>query len=254
MLQKQARVVDVLQYVCDVIVLIGMFLCAYWVRDTFFSSLHTGHLVPLYRYLELMVPTIGMWSFLLYYWGLYEAHRNNKLQVELKKILQVVAAGTVVTGALAFILKHDFTSRLFIVLFISMALVGLSISRVLVRGITNHTRRQGFNHRNILIVGTGRRANELIKIVEDHKEWGLRLVGLITDQVDRYRKLGQYPIMGDAAAMRTILQNHVIDEVIFAVPQKRLDDFQDTFLVCEELGVPVRVAVNVFPYTIAKWG
>ncbi|MEK6801201.1 MAG: sugar transferase [Nitrospirota bacterium] len=255
MLRKQSKVVDVLQYLCDVIALITMFLCAYWVRDTLLSSFHTGHLVPLRRYLELMVPIVGMWSLVLYYYGLYEAHRAETLRLELKKLLKVAGVGTLISGTLAFTLKLDFTSRLFIVLFGGMALIGLSASRIMVRGITDHIRRQGLSYRNILVIGTGKRVNELIKIVEDHKEWGLRLVGLITDRTHKHsRKLDQYSILDNAAAVRNILENHVVDEVIIAVPQKRLDDFQETFLTCEELGVPVRVAMNLFPCTIAKMG
>lgn len=255
MLRKQARIVDVLQYLCDVSVLVVAFLCAYWVRDSFLLSSHIGHLFPLYRYLELMVPTVGMWSLFLYYFGLYDAQRAETLQSDLKKIIKVAAIGTLVSGALAFLLKLDFTSRLFIAIFGSMALLGLSLTRVLVRSVAMHVRRQGLNYRNILVIGTGRRASELIQVIEAHKEWGLRVIGLITDRVNwGSRRLGQYSILGPPSSVRNIIKRHVVDEVIIAIPQKRLEDFQETFLVCEELGVPVRVAMNLFPCTIAKMG
>jgi exopolysaccharide biosynthesis polyprenyl glycosylphosphotransferase len=49
-----------------------------------------------------------------------------------------------------------------------------------------------------------------------------------------------------------MLKEHVIDELIFAISRKRLEELEELFLLCEEQGVRTRIAVNFFPHMIAK--
>src|SRR5581483_980853 len=62
----------------------------------------------------------------------------------------------------------------------------------------------------------------------------------------------RYPIMGDIDRLPDILRQQVVDEVIFAVSRKRLEELEGIFLLCEELGIRAHVAVNFFPHMIAK--
>ena len=48
--------------------------------------------------------------------------------------------------------------------------------------------------------------------------------------------------------MSAILQQQIIDEIIFAVDSRRLADLEDTFLLCDEEGVRTHVAVDFFPH------
>ena len=43
-----------------------------------------------------------------------------------------------------------------------------------------------------------------------------------------------------------------MDEVIFVVPGRMLGEFEETFLLCEDLGINARIAVGMFPHLIAK--
>src|SRR5205085_6173003 len=46
----------------------------------------------------------------------------------------------------------------------------------------------------------------------------------------------------------SILQQHVVDEIIFAVGSESLANLEETFLLCDEEGVRTRVAVDFFPH------
>jgi exopolysaccharide biosynthesis polyprenyl glycosylphosphotransferase len=43
-----------------------------------------------------------------------------------------------------------------------------------------------------------------------------------------------------------------IDEIVFAVTRKKLDEMKQIFLMCEELGIRTRVAMNFFPNRVAR--
>src|SRR3954454_12061791 len=43
-----------------------------------------------------------------------------------------------------------------------------------------------------------------------------------------------------------------VDEIVFAVTRKKLDEMKQIFLFCEELGVRARVAMNFFQNRVAR--
>jgi len=56
--------------------------------------------------------------------------------------------------------------------------------------------------------------------------------------------------------MKRILEAHEIDEpideVVFAVTRKKLDEMKQIFIMCEELGIRTRVAMNIFQNRVAR--
>lgn len=252
MLRQRAKLVASSLYIGDLILVVAAFLLGYWIRDTFLSESY-DHLVEIERYLWLLIIVVPTWSFLMYYFGLYESFRTKAIWAEPLAISKVVLFGTLILGAAIFVLKLHYLSRLFVVIFGGTAFLFLSVERITLRVIAKQARWKGFNTRNFLLVGTGRRAREIAKVLEDHKEWGFQLLGLIRDTGDgEPTVIGGYPVVGDIQKIPELLQNQVVDEVIFAVSRKKLEEMEQIFLLCEELGVRARVAVNFFPHMIAK--
>ncbi|HET6465842.1 MAG TPA: sugar transferase [Nitrospiria bacterium] len=252
MLRQRAKLVAASVYLGDLILIVIAFFLAYWVRDAFFSDSY-GKLVEVDRYLWLLLFIVPTWSFLLYYFRLYRSFRTKKLWTEPLALLKVVLAGTLLLGAAIFVFKQHDLSRLFVVLFGGTAFVFLSVGRIALRVIAKKARWNELNTRNVLLVGTGRRAREIAKVLEDNKDWGFKLLGLISDTGDgEPAKAGGYPVIGHVNQISEILQHQVVDEVIFAVSRKKLEELETIFLMCEELGVRARVAVNFFPHMIAK--
>ncbi len=252
MLRQQAKLVAFSVYIADLVLVIISFLTSYWVRNTFLSTQY-GPLAPIEDYLWLLFIIISLWSFLLYYFGLYESYRTKPLWVEPWQIVKVAFWATLLTGAFIFVFKLHYISRLFIVLFAVVAFLLLSIERRIIRSIARQVRKRGLNYRNIIIVGTGRRAREIAKVLEENRNWGLKLIGIVCDNGnDHLPKVGRYPVIGNIKQMPEILHSQVVDEVIFAVSRKKLEETEEIFLMCEELGIRARVAVNFFPHMIAK--
>src|SRR5262249_41535024 len=89
--------------------------------------------------------------------------------------------------------------------------------------------------RNVAVVGTGAAAHDFAKTIQMHHIWGLKLVGVFTrDEV------------------RTLLEDGGVDELILVAYRENVEEFTDTFLLCEELGVTARVVLNFFPHSIAR--
>ncbi len=252
MLRQQAKLVALSVYIVDLILIIISFALAYWARDSYLFVQY-GRQYPLRNYLGAFLFIVPLWSFLLYYFGLFESYRTAPLWAEPWAFLKVTIWGIVMVGTGMFVFNLHPISRLFLVIFGGTSFILLSVERSLIRTVARKIRRSGLNYKNIVIVGTGRRARDIAKIIEDQQQWGLQLLGMITDNSKGHLpKVGDYPVVGHIDQISTILQTQVIDEVIFAVSRKKLEELEGIFLKCEELGIRTRVAVNFFPHMIAK--
>jgi exopolysaccharide biosynthesis polyprenyl glycosylphosphotransferase len=252
MLRQRVKLVAFSVYILDLISIFLAFFLTYWIRNTFFSTQYSS-LAPIQDYLWLLTFVVPLWSFLLYYFGLYESYRTKPLWVEPWRILKVTFWGTLLVGTFIFVFKLHYISRLFMVLFAVFAFLLLAVERRIIRSIARQVRKKGLNFKNIIIVGTGRRAREIAKVLEENKNWGFKLIGIVCDNGnDHLPKVGTYPVIGNIKQMPEILHSQVVDEVIFAVSRKKLEETEEIFLMCEELGIRARVAVNFFPHMIAK--
>ncbi|MGD0436539.1 MAG: sugar transferase [Bryobacteraceae bacterium] len=99
----------------------------------------------------------------------------------------------------------------------------------------------------VMVVGSGERALNLGRALEQSSDYGIRLAGFLDDQPGEVQLTGayeQYPL----SQLPQLLRQHVIDEIIFAVDSPRLADMEEVFLLCDEEGVRTRVVVDFFPH------
>jgi exopolysaccharide biosynthesis polyprenyl glycosylphosphotransferase len=118
---------------------------------------------------------------------------------------------------------------------------------------SHYLRRQGLNTRRLLIVGTGKRAIQFIKRVDQHPEWGFEFLGAIDDEPSRgIRQVGRLKVIGTLEDIPNIFHRDAIDEVVFLVPRSRLNSLQGAIDDCETEGVVVTVAVDLFDTKLAR--
>jgi exopolysaccharide biosynthesis polyprenyl glycosylphosphotransferase len=89
--------------------------------------------------------------------------------------------------------------------------------------------------RHVAVVGSCDAARDFARKIEEHRVWGLHLVGIF-DQKD----------------VKGLLERGGLDELIVVTDNEPLSEFTDTFLLCEELGVTARVVLNFFPHSFAR--
>jgi len=117
----------------------------------------------------------------------------------------------------------------------------------------HYTRRRGLNYRRLLVVGTGNRAADFIKKIQNHPEWGFQILGAIDDEPDReFEKGKDIEIIGSLKDLSQILHRHAIDEVIFVVPRLRLSHIEDAVCACEIEGVKATIVADLFDLKIAR--
>ena len=247
-------------YLADLALTSAAFFVAFFIRDLLLPLIApqrfpTG-LFPLSEYLKVYPAVLIIWSVLLFAYHSYNSHRTVTLNKEALTVFRVVIAGNVILATLAYLLPLRQLSRAWFILFGVLSAVFLLLEKILLRVIARYVRAKGLNYRTILIVGTGRRALEVARKVNDHKYWGYKILGFVSDGHRLPNGWGRYRVFGFVPDLKTLLEEREfpepIDEIVFAVTRKKLDEMKQIFLMCEELGIRARVAMNFFSNRVAR--
>jgi len=259
MLKQQASLIARFVYLADLALTSAAFFAAFYIRDVLLpliapTRFPTG-LFPLSEYLKVYPFVLVIWSVLLFSYHSYHSHRTIPLRKEALTIIRVVVVGNLLLATCAYLLPLRQVSRVWFVLFAVLAALLLLAEKVLVRVLARYVRSKGLNYRTLLIVGTGRRAIDIARMIVNHKYWGYKILGFVSDGHRLPNGWVRFRIFGAVPDLKKILeQAHTepIDEIVFAVTRKKLDEMKQIFLMCEELGIRTRVAMNIFQNRVAR--
>ncbi|HRY45118.1 MAG TPA: sugar transferase [Thermoanaerobaculia bacterium] len=258
MLKQQARSVAASLYAADLTSTLGALAAAYLVRSELLPRFFPERLTPLYPftwYLVLVGPVVVIWTGLLFLAGAYRSRRTSGLKDEALLVGKIVLGGTVLLTILVYGLRLDFISRPFLPLFAVLNTVFLVVERLTVRIVARRVRARGFNYRTVVIIGDTPRARSMARLIHDHPWWGLRLLGVVRERPassEAGTTAGGLPVLGSLEDFPTILTSLPVDEVILAVDRGDVDQLEDVFLMCEEMGVKTRLILDFFPHVFAK--
>jgi exopolysaccharide biosynthesis polyprenyl glycosylphosphotransferase len=161
--------------------------------------------------------------------------------------------GFVIFGSVVFISHAFYVSRLFIGCAFLMAAAFVGLEKTVLMLVFQYTRQRGYNYRNLLIAGTGRRALQFMDRIEAHNEWGLRIVGLVDDDPSRTgARVRGHQVLGTFDDVPEIIRRQVIDEIVFVVPRSWLYKVESVMQHCEPEGVKLSVALDFFDLQIAR--
>jgi len=262
--EKEAFLITLMK-ITDGMIIAGAFILSYFIDGylrpllhlrelAFASSLDIyGAFYFLNRNILIFLSSILFWILTLSFLGVYNNFRTKRfLQVALTTIKAGVLA-TIVLGSVIFITKMTLTSRFFISLFFITSTLLLIFEKKLFMYFGKLVRKNGHNLINLLIVGTGRRAQEFIKVVKANSDWGLRIVGLIDDEEEKVgTTVMGYKVIGMLKDIPRILHEKVVDRVVFVVPRLWLNRIEEPILACETEGVSTCVSVDLYNLNIAK--
>ncbi len=254
MLKKRARVVTLSIYLIDIVLTTASFYVAYFIRDFLYSRYGYERLFPLGYYHWLLLVIIPLWTALFFYTGTYRFSYAKSPLRELVRLWVSVLTGVICVGTVVFLSRSLYFSRLFLATFAATNIVLLTLGRFAVYLAARSGRKSPQNRRNIVIVGTGEDARRLARTIEKHSNWGLNLIGYVTDNGHKTEAdhKGRMKVLGSIREIQSIVEKHCVDEVIFAVSRERVEELEDVFLLLEDLGINARLVLNIFPHMISK--
>jgi exopolysaccharide biosynthesis polyprenyl glycosylphosphotransferase len=188
--------------------------------------------------------------------GLYESRRWSGWHGDVADVVKAVTVCSLVLwiAAIAFGMEAA-ADGLFLVVFWTTSTVVLIGSRIVLRDVLARIRRSGRNLRQVLIVGSNRRAVQLAARIQRRPELGYMLLGFADDPwpgSDGSTALG-HPIRTDLQNLSQFLRDSVVDEVFICLPLKsHYERVQSIIEHCERQGIIVRLVGRLFEVRLAQ--
>ena len=263
MLKEKEAVFRRLTMVADFFLISGAFFISFLFRENLhlfykFDLFPASRVLPdvagrFGDYLLVLFVVALLWCYLLHRGGIYNSWRMRKSWQILWIVCKATFSIILISGAVFFLFKLTFVSRLFFVTFILLGFLFIAAEKIVLFSLLHEIRRRGYIHRQVLIIGTGRRAEEFIRRINRHPEWGLRIFGAIEDEAGRaVDQVDGVKVIGEVDKISDILHQYAIDEVVIVVPRLRLQSLEKAIGECETEGVNVTIAVDLFDLKIAK--
>ena len=250
--QRKARVLFGLS---DILLTILAFQAAYETRSILQLE-RTFYLAAEKRALVLgfaLLAWVGIASWL----SIYEKLDNGHPRIILRDTARQCAYGALCLVVFEYVFRLDL-SRPFLVLFTSYAWTILVLFRLTAGRLVGLVRREFGQPHYVMVVGTGQRAIRLAEALEQSSEYKVKLRGFLSERAAAATADGSarnqeisigasYPVW-PIGQLPSILRQHVVDEILFAVDSQSLSDLEETFLLCDEEGVRTSLAVDFFPH------
>lgn len=247
MLKEHAQVFNKLMMLTDVAVAVAAFFTGYLLRG-FINDIY-----PLEAYIKFLPFFILIWVGLFTVLGMYNSFRIKPLSDIISVIFTAALFGFIILGSVIYVMKEHEVSRMLVMMMFGVGAVFFTVEKTAVIKSFRYLRRRGYNTRNILVVGTGRRAQNFAEAVEKHSEWGFKIIGFIDEDASKAgQQICGHKVMGAFGDLLHILHERVVDHVVFVVPRMWFEKIEDLIRLCETEGIPASVVVDLYELKFAR--
>ena len=186
--------------------------------------------------------------------GAYDSFRIGGFRLQAQALLRGSTFATfwaLVWICLSWPLRQISGSSLVVEAFVfwTLASSSLLITRIAARVLTGFLRRRGRNRRNVLIVGSNRRAVSIAEGLTADASMGYNLVGFLDDRwhLDDALEIYKQMLIGSLGDILRVLRETALDEVIITLPLA--SSYQITkhiIATCRKQGILVRCDGSLF--------
>ncbi len=258
MFDRRSKFLGAVTLLQDLAVICVAFGAAYFLRTLldhfqFFNERLPG-IYPFSHYLPLLLGLLGLWAVTGYFGTFYrDLELSNPVRVGATLLYQLVVV-VVLAYAGLYLLKWGDVSRTFVLVVGVTAFVCLLTGRAVSYSAVYWMRVRLNRYHYYLVVGCGARAREVATLIEESRGGGLRLIGFVNPEEQEEvteKSIGRYAVY-PLGAVERILQEQVIDEVVFAVGMQELARLEPVILHCANLGLKVRVQLEFLPAAYSR--
>jgi exopolysaccharide biosynthesis polyprenyl glycosylphosphotransferase len=194
-----------------------------------------------------------VWPIALDRLGAYASQRRSSFSHVLSRVglAGALAGASIAAGEVALqvrVVGH------FALICSALQVLAIGSSRIVIFAALRTLRRRGRNTRNVLVVGSGPRARHVNNVIDEHPEWGLRVIGFVDEgdfpfdpqllkaSIARPSNLRVHKIHEVAELFR----DKVIDEVVVACPRSMLAAIAPVITISAAVGAPVTLLSDLF--------
>ena len=250
MLKRSHAIICEVFRVADLVIIVGAWLASYGLRYYFTPIEITGGVMPPFETYSALSPLVGvLWITVFTLLRLYESHRITTLREELLVVLKAHVVAMMLFVAVTYTFKEYNYSRLVIAYFGTLGAAALITFRILLRSTLRHLRSNGYNMRNLLVVGQGPQVESLLGHLDNNVELGVRVVGLVVHESTTGSKLYGKKILGRYEDVDRLVIEHEAGGVLVALPAAHQGHIDGILRLLADETIDVHVVPDLQQYT-----
>ncbi len=225
-------------FVLDLVLTGAAFLLAYTFKLNF-----AGGLTSPGDYLLVLALIVLISGLSFHMFGLYEPDRHLDALRIFASIVKAVLTTISALLILLYLVHQGDVSRFLIGFFVIFNVALLFAVRLLRSWRHCRSVASGRCTKEILIVGSHERAKDLIRYLSSMSHYGYRILGCLETDDSRFEEEVAEGVMiiGEMADFKTFLLNFAVDEIVFAMPLRKIDGVMEHIAFAEELGINIRI-------------
>jgi exopolysaccharide biosynthesis polyprenyl glycosylphosphotransferase len=234
MLQQQVVIINNIFLVADAVCLIAAGYLAYYV-----SYVSSGGVVPVDQamFYAVLLSMMFINSYMMGNFGLYGDKRPQSYLRLTWSIVKAIFLDFSFLGAGLYFYTGLAYSRDFVGYFALFAFGLTLFARIAAQLYLDYLSPKGFSVNRILIVGDPERGDWVKEILEEQLSWGHEIAGRISVSEEKKTE----DVLGTLTDLPALLQQHSIDEVVFAVSGDRAVRLEPHLTYCRKIGIPIRI-------------
>ena len=256
MLKKHGQLFLASVIILDSIAIIFSWLAAFYIHfETSFGPSPRYIIPEISIYLYALIPVWIVFLFSIRLCALYQPLRGKPFTIEIYKIIKVTFLSVIILSASTFFYREGSFSRFVAAYFFIIVTVLMVFSHFLVRVILAEVRKRGFNLRHVLIVGSGELGQSLAERINQHPEFGLKIVGFLSSHPEKIGiEINGIKIIGLYNEIPKIIQLFGVDQLYIALPLHAQDRLEKVLNSLNEETVDVKVVPDLLRFMNLQTG
>ncbi|MBV8552991.1 MAG: sugar transferase [Acidobacteriaceae bacterium] len=234
MFAHQRQRIQLLLAFTDALLTLLAFEAAYVTRTRL--SLERVFFFPFETHILLLVFCAVVWAWLGSAMRIYESLDSGTTRQVVRRTFRQTIFGTALLVLFHYLLRPDPPmSRSFVTLFFFYNLFLLELFRWCSPGLIGAYQRGFGTPYHLVIVGGQEKASKLARMLKEGSLFRIEITAQLSEDECAHK-------------LPTLLDERIVDEVIFHVDSSKLAALEEVFLQCDEEGVRTRVSVDFFPH------
>ena len=242
MLKEHSSLTLEMQKVIDIGITAFSFIAAYFIKRNLLPG-KLANLITDPNYYAILLLIIIAWYISFRWMDMYKSYRQASFWQFFTAILKSNFLGMLLVSIAMYLTHIQEVSRLLMGIFLVLNICLLTLFKFIVFKTLEKIRTDGFNTKNVLIVGSKKRAEKVIETVESNRTTGYRILGCfdIEEEMLGAQVYNGHKVIGLIQDLEYFLRNNIVDELIFAMPLKKIEHGDRYIALAESMGIKVRI-------------
>ncbi len=205
--------------------------------------------------LRILGTILVLYPAVIHAFGLYRPARIRSFLDDAFGLFKAWCIASMALISVTYFLQPVRYSRLVLGLFFATSLALLVAERWTFRRVLQAIRRRGHNLKDVLVVGAGDLGRRVIATLQDHRELGFRVAGVLTRRPAKVgSEIDGVPVIGRLGDLRAIMASRRIDQVIIALPLEEQAALRGLMAVLSESTADVKIVPDLVQYVTLSGG